>query len=123
MPSERAFEVLKEEYEVGPQSFHHGVRLERVWDRQRFDILVGAMADVCGALEGAPSLDRWLVELFYVLTVIVPDETRHPAFPRPEQEYHDAAIKMLDDLATWFATGESLYESGHRWSLLDTSDD
>src|SRR4051812_14591536 len=24
MPSERAFEVLKEEYEVAPQSFHHG---------------------------------------------------------------------------------------------------
>lgn len=114
-----ALKVLEFEFRSEPGSFLLRLRCDLVLDREAFSRLERAAREVCGGLQEADALPRWLAEGYYHLAVEVPAWTSHPNFPRPEPvEYYDACIERLSDLADWFFRGWHVYMEPHTWPEL-----
>ncbi len=111
-------QVLRQELEAREGSFLLRLRVEREWDREAFSRLEGAMRAACTAYEGDEQLPRWLADGFYYVSVFVPSCTQHEHFPRPEDAYYRACLQRIEDLASWFFSGESPYVESHRWQPL-----
>ena len=114
-----ALKTLEREFRFEPGSFLLGLRSDLVWDRGAFSKLEKAMRTVCEHLQDAEELPRWLAEGYYHVVTDVPPWTAHPNFPRPEpEEYYNACIERLADLADWFFRGDHAYMEPHTWSEL-----
>ena len=112
-------DLLRQEFRAEDGSFLLQLRVDLHWDRQAFSRLEHAMRRVCAQQEPRHQLDRWLVEGYWYLSDFVPGHTSHPGFPRPEPDpYYKAAVRRLQDLQNWFATGRSPYRDGHEWPDL-----
>ncbi len=114
-----ALKTLEREFRSEPGSFLLGLRSDLVWDRGAFSKLEKAMRTVCEHLQDAEELPRWLAEGYYHVVTDVPSWTAHPNFPRPQpEEYYNACIERLTDLADWFFRGDHAYMEPHTWSEL-----
>jgi hypothetical protein len=111
--AESYLNVLKREFAAEDGSFLIQLRPDLIWDNEAFSRLVIAMEACCNASECVELLERWLVEGFWFMSWFVKDWTTHPSFPRPQpREYHEKALKRLDDLTYWFFLGQSPYQNG-----------
>ena len=116
---ESFLDILKREFTAEDGSFLIQLRPNLNWNKEAFSKLVTAMEACCKACEKQESLERWLVEGFWWMSWFVKDWTTHPSFPRPQPpEYHENALKRLEDLAYWFFSGCSPYEDGHGFDPL-----
>lgn len=114
-----SIEVLEREFAGEDESFLIRLRIDRVWDRDAFTRLEQAMREVCAAYEERDQLPRWLADGFYYASVFVRSWTGHPSFRRPENEdYYDACLQRLDDLASWFFSGDSPRVAEYAWPQL-----
>jgi hypothetical protein len=60
-------------------------------------------------------LDRWLVEGIDFMAEFVPEWSRHPKFPRPDEPgYYESAYQELRLLKKWFFTGDKPVEFRER---------
>ncbi|MEV1200664.1 hypothetical protein [Microbispora rosea] len=110
---------LRREFEADDDTFLLKLRGNLEWDRDAFSRLEQAMRATCELYQGCDQLDRWIAEGFYEVSRWVRDWTSHPNFPRPEpDEYYDACIERLDDLADWFFRGVHSYIEPHTWPDL-----
>jgi hypothetical protein len=109
-------ELLRHEFNAGDGSFLLQLRCDLHWDRSAFSRLEQAMRRVCAQQEPREQLARWLVEGYWYMSVFVPGHISHPDFPRAEPAgYYQSAVKRLQDLQNWFATGRSPYLASHQW--------
>jgi hypothetical protein len=77
------------------------------------------MREACAAYEERDQLPRWLVDGFSFASLFVRSWTGHPSFRRPEsEEYYEACLQRLDDLASWFFSGRSPYVAEYAWLPL-----
>jgi len=101
-------EILRNEFEAGPNSFLIKLRPDLVWDTAAFTRLTDAMRICCEQQSGSRDLERWMARGFWYVPGFVKEWTSHPNFPKTEPtKYYDDAYRLLDELAFWFFSGES----------------
>ncbi|GAA4594854.1 hypothetical protein GCM10023194_62900 [Planotetraspora phitsanulokensis] len=119
-PARDVLTTLRREFDADDDTFLlklRGSQLE--WDKDAFSRLEQAMRATCELFQGRDRLDRWIAEGFYEVSHFVRGWTSHPHFPRPKpDEYYDACLERLDDLADWFFRGVHNYIEPHTWPDL-----
>jgi hypothetical protein len=105
-----ARQILKREFDAEKGSFLLQARCHLEWDWDAFRRLTGAMYDVADEVKGQPSIETWIAEGFWFCDTWIPGHTSHPKFPRPPEEAHRDALRLLDELASFLFTGQSPYE-------------
>jgi hypothetical protein len=107
-----ALQQLKAEFDGEADSFLIQLRVDLHWNRQAFARLVDTMQRYLETERDPEHLPRWVAEGFWFLDHFVRDWTSHPNFPRHfGEDYYEAALERLHDLAYWLFVGESPYES------------
>ncbi len=105
--------VLRNEFEVGDDSFLIQLRPHLVWDKKSFSRLIAVMQECCQQTSNSNALERWMAVGFWYIPSFVRDWTTHEHFPRVHSpEYYEKAYERLDMLAYWFFFGESPYLEG-----------
>ena len=105
-----SLKVLKSEFDAEEGSFLLIARNELRWDLPAFRKLTLAMYDVAMEVNSYPKIDRWIAHGFWVCCTWIKEFTSHPNFLKPENNYYDKSIILLNDLAYLLFTGESPYE-------------
>jgi hypothetical protein len=65
MQAEWPWDTLRAEQEARAGSFTEAIRHEYRWDEEAFTRLEGAMRAACEALDGRPTIERWVGEGFW----------------------------------------------------------
>lgn len=109
--------ALRHEFEAKPGSFLLALRTELIWSKPAFWRLVGLMENYIEQEQGrsAPEpehLVRWVAEGFWYVDRFVREWTTDANFPRAyPTDYYERAFIRLNDLAFWYFTGVSPYQS------------
>lgn len=105
-----ALDVLRGEFSAQEGSFLLQLRCDLVWDRAAFTRLTEAMLAYCRTRSDEPTVERWLADGFWYLQWFTREWSSNPDFPRAYSlDYYERAYRRLDDLASWFFSGENPY--------------
>lgn len=97
------FEILKNEFEAGDDSFLINLRCGLTWDKEAFIRLVTAMETCCETVISEDKVERWLAEGFWYVPQFTKDWSSHQNFPKEHPpEYYEAAYYLLNVLAERF---------------------
>lgn len=115
MDGEWPWDTLHAEAESRDGTLTSGVRRDNRWDAEAFSRLEAAMRGACEILTDQSTVERWLVEAFWLWTAVIPELTEHPEFSSPELRYLRRCLARLRDLGSWFFNGTSPYGPDHVW--------
>ena len=111
-----AFRRLTEAMRACCRDYQHSQEQHERFRKEQEQLTEAQMADEQFADEYYPHhngndtmLPRWLAEGFWCLSTWVRDHTSHPAWEKTiaqEPEYFSHAYNRLDELASWFFSGE-----------------
>lgn len=105
-------ETLRREFRAEDNRFLAIAQVERRWDKVAFREMVEAMRDACVRCADEDRLDRWMAHGFFYVPAFVRAWTRQPEFSRPQGDYWDRAIHLLEVLSHWFFWGEPPTQDG-----------
>ena len=111
--------VLKNEFEAGEDSFLITLRIKLEWNKAAFNRLASAMKRCAEEKSDDHQLERSVAWGFWFVPRFTKDWVAHPDFPKIHSaEYYNKALTRLYDLADWYFSGRSPYESGSRFEDL-----
>ncbi len=98
--------ILQHEFQAVEGSFLAIAQVERRWDNVAFRELIEAMRDCCVRCAEDQRLDRWMAHGFFYVPAFIRAWTQQPEFERPNDEYWQRAVDLLEVLSHWFFWGE-----------------
>lgn len=104
--------TLRHEFQAGDGSFLAIAQDERRWDKAAFRELIEAMRDCCTRCAEDEQLDRWMAHGFFYVPAFVRAWTQQDGFLRPDDEYWQRAINLLEVFSHWFFWGEPPTQEG-----------
>lgn len=119
-----AFHRLIEAMRACCQDYQHSPEQQERFRKEQEQLTEEQIADEQFADEYYPyhngndtMLPRWLAEGFWYLSTIVRGQTSHPAWEKTiaqEPEYFSRACDRLDELASWFFSGQCPWRDEER---------
>ncbi len=112
---ENYFEILEKEFKAEDNTFLIQLRIDLKWDEMAFSRLIEAMISYCENHSLDKKVDRWIAEGFWYIPTFTRSWSSHQSFPRLfPNEYYEKSYDLLDELAFWFFTGQSPWDTSKR---------